>query len=70
MLETPARSEEVRAILEGVDDTVIESIVDTGASMDEVGEAMHLLVDRGTVGETATTGRVVRVCAILRDARR
>lgn len=70
MLETPVRSEEVRAVLDGVDDTVIESIVATGASIDEVGEAVHLLVDRGTTGETATTGRVVRVCAILRDARR
>jgi hypothetical protein len=70
MLETPARSEEVRAILEGVDDTVIESIVETGASMDELGEAMHLVVDRGTTGETPTTGRVVRLCGILRDARR
>lgn len=70
MLETPARSEEVRAVLDGVDDSVIDSIVATGASIDEVGEAVHLLVDRGTTGETASTGRVVRVCAILRDARR
>lgn len=67
MLETPARSEEVRAILEDVDESVIESIVSTGASLDEVGEAMHLVVDRAP--ETATTGRVVQVCAILRDAR-
>jgi len=70
MLETPARSEEIRAVLDGVDESVIDSIVATGASLDEVGEAVHLLVDRGTVGETATTGNVVRVCAILRDARR
>jgi hypothetical protein len=67
MLETPVRSEEVRAILEDVDETVIDSIVATGASLDEVGEAMHLVVDRAR--ETATTGRVVQVCAILRDAR-
>lgn len=70
MLVTPARSEEVRAILEDVDDNVVERIIAIGASVDEIGEAMHLVVDRGTAGETATTGKVVRVCEILRDARR
>ncbi len=68
MLETPARSEEIRAILEDVDDTVIDAIASTGASIDEVGEAMHLVVDR-TPDETPTSGRVVRVCSILRGAR-
>jgi len=70
MLETPPRPEELRVLFAGVDAPVIDSIVATGASLDEVGEAVPLLVDRGTVGETATTGNVVRVCAILRDARR
>jgi hypothetical protein len=69
MLETPARSEELRAILEEVDDTVVEAIAATGASIDEVGEAMHLVVDRVAVDEMPTSGRVVRVCAILRGAR-
>lgn len=68
MLDTPVRSEEVRAILEGVDDTVVERIVATGASIDEVSEAMHLVVDRAR-NEVPTSGNVVRVCAILRDAR-
>lgn len=70
MLETPVRSEDVRAILDGVDDTTVDRIVATGASLDEIGEAVHLMVDRGTGGEVPTTGRVVRICAILRDARR
>jgi hypothetical protein len=69
MLETPARSEEVRAILEDVDDSVISRIVATGASLDEISEAMHLVVDR-SANETPTTGRVVAVRAILHDARR
>ncbi len=69
MLETPVGSEEVRAILEDVDDSIVNRIVETGASIDEVGEAMHLVVDRGTQTETASSGRVVRICAILRDAR-
>ena len=68
MLETPARSEEIRAILEDVDDNVIDAIASTGASIDEVGEAMHLVVDR-SADETPTSGRVVRVCSILRGAR-
>jgi GTP cyclohydrolase II len=45
----------------------VDRIVAIGASVDEIGEAMHLVVDRGTAGETATTGKVVRLCEILRD---
>lgn len=69
MLETPVRSEEVRAILEDVDDTVVERIVATGASIDEVSEALHIVVDRAG-NEVPTTERVVRVSTILREARR
>jgi hypothetical protein len=68
MLETPVGSEEVRAILEEVDESVVARIVATGASIDEISEAMHLVVDR-MAADTPSSGRVVRLCAILRDAR-
>jgi hypothetical protein len=66
MLQTPAHSEEVRAVLAGLDDELIDRITGTGASIDEIGEAISLLESPAT----PSTGQVAEVCTILRAASR
>lgn len=67
MLETPARSEELRAILDDVDDAILDRILATGASIDEIAEALSLIDDQG--GRAApSTAHVVQVRAILAQA--
>ena len=66
MLQTRAQPEEVRAVLAGVDEDVIDRIASTGASIDEIGEAISLLENPAT----PSTGQVAEVCTILRQASR
>jgi hypothetical protein len=68
MLDTSARSEEVRAILDGAADDIIDRIVETGASVAEITEAMHLLADQVTADELPSTSHVEEVREILLDA--
>ena len=64
MMSTAATAEELRAILDHLDDLVIERIVATGATLDEVGEAM----DDRDVQRPPSSGRVVEVRRILAEA--
>lgn len=68
MLDTPARVEDVRAILEEVDDETVLRVVETGASIDEISEAMHLL-DNHPVDEVPSTAHVEEVREILAGER-
>jgi hypothetical protein len=68
MLQTPARQEEVRAILEEVDDDIVERVVETGASVDELAEALHLVQNNIAGTEVPASARVVEVLDILREA--
>jgi hypothetical protein len=70
MLETPARWDEVRTILEAVDDETVEAVIASGASIDEIAEAMHLIENNVSREEVPTTARVAEVREILHDARR
>jgi hypothetical protein len=68
---TPAASaEELRAILGDVDDLVVERIVTTGATIDEVGEAIDDLEDErgfGEGGHVPSSPRVTEVRRILAE---
>lgn len=70
MLETPARIEEIRARLENVDEETVRRVVETGASIDELAEALHLVTDVIVGREFPSNARVQKVREILRDARR
>jgi len=63
-----ANKDEVREILGELDDLIIERIVDTGASLDEIAEALGGLVDEYGFGEQSylpSSGRVGEVRAVL-----
>lgn len=68
MLDTQARSEEVRAILDGAADDIIDRVIETGASVAEITEAMHLLADQVAADEFPSTSHVEEVREILLDA--
>ncbi len=65
MLESPATPEEVRTILEEVDDDTVRRVVATGASTDEIAEAIHLAGNNVARTEVASTTRVEEVRVIL-----
>jgi len=69
MLDTPARSEDVRTMLDDVDDETIQRILETGASIDEISEAMHLVENNVAGDELPTTARVEEVREILLHSR-
>jgi hypothetical protein len=69
MLETPARSEDVRSMLDDVDDETIQRVLETGASVDEIAEAISL-VDSDHVETFPTTARAEEVREILLERRR
>jgi hypothetical protein len=69
MLDTPARSEDVRTMLDDVDDETVQRILETGASIDEIAEAMHLVENNVSSEEVATTARVEEVREILTASR-
>lgn len=54
-------------MLDDVDPDIVERIVETGASVDEISEAIHLLSDDNTDEQTPSTSRVVEVRAILSE---
>jgi hypothetical protein len=63
-----ANKDEVRELLGEVDDLIIERIVDTGASIDEIAEALGGLVDEYGFGEQSSmpsSTRVTEVRALL-----
>jgi hypothetical protein len=64
----PVTSEELAALLGEVDDLVIERIVATGASLDEVAAALGGIEDERNFGEelhSPTSGRTAMVRRIL-----
>jgi hypothetical protein len=63
----PLRRDDVRAILEDVDPDTISRVVATGATLDELAEALHRISDRAQ-DETPSSGRVLELEAVLRDA--
>jgi hypothetical protein len=70
MASTNSSYDELRPILDDVDDTVIARIVDTGASVDEVAEAVSYIEahenGEGLV-EDVSSPRVLEVRAILAE---
>jgi hypothetical protein len=61
---SPAHSEEVRAILGDVDPLVIERVCETGASVEEIAEALRLAADDDDPAMPSSS-RVVEVRGIL-----
>ena len=65
-----ATREDVETILGDLDDLIIERIVETGASSEEIAEALASLDDAQRSGDQPhlpTSGKVVEVRAILQD---
>jgi hypothetical protein len=65
-----AQPEQVRTLLEYASDDTVEKVLGTGATIDEVMDAIQLVAFEGTFTDTAPTVRVQWVCAILLDAKR
>ncbi len=65
MLQTPAHSDEVRSIFAELDDEAIERITSTGASIEEIGEALSRI--ERPMPTPPSSGPVAEVCSILRD---
>lgn len=63
-MSTPARSEEVSALLGEVDPLVIERVLETGASIDEISEGLRLAADDADPTMPSTSA-VVEVRGIL-----
>lgn len=63
-MSTPARNEEVSALLGEVDPLVIERVLETGASIDEISEGLRLAADDAD-GTMPSTSAVVEVRGIL-----
>lgn len=63
-MSTPARSEEVSALLGEVDPLVIERVIETGASIDEISEGLRLAADDADPSMPSTSA-VVEVRGIL-----
>jgi DNA-binding transcriptional MerR regulator len=65
---TTASHDEIVELLGDVDELMVKRIEDTGASIDEIGEALGDLQDDGVVGRAfASSPRVVEVRAILAE---
>jgi DNA-binding transcriptional MerR regulator len=65
---TTASHDEIVELLGDVDELMVKRIEDTGASIDEIGEALSDLQDEGVVGRAlASSPRVVEVRAILAE---
>jgi hypothetical protein len=56
-------------MLDDVDDETVQRILETGASIDEIAEAMHLVENNVRGDELPTTARVEEVREILLDNR-
>lgn len=70
-MSSPSASHaEVRELLGEVDDLTIERVIDTGATIDEVAEALGYFEAEETgevLGGTPSSSRVIEVRAILDD---
>ena len=66
-MHTPARSYEVGSLLGDVDPIVVERILETGASIDEISEALYLIEQDDVVQQEPSSARVVEVRAILSE---
>jgi len=65
-----ANQEEILELLGEVDDLIVERLMDTGASLDEIGEALDDLQDERRFAEERHVGsseRVLAVRAILEE---
>jgi len=56
-------------MLDDVDDETVQRILETGASIDEIAEAMHFVENNVRGDEFPTTARVEEVREILLNAR-
>lgn len=56
-------------MLDDVDDETVQRILETGASIDEIAEAMHLVENNVAGAELPSTARVEEVREILLGAR-
>jgi hypothetical protein len=64
------KRDELTELLGDVDELIIERILETGATVDEVGEALSYVEDEQGLGEgqrAPSSSRVVEVRAILAD---
>ncbi|HVK87393.1 MAG TPA: hypothetical protein VM513_24925 [Kofleriaceae bacterium] len=69
-MESPARASEIELLLGDVNPSVIARILETGASIAEVDEALRATEDEDAFGEqphTPSTSRVAEVRAILEE---
>jgi hypothetical protein len=65
---TPASREEVAAVLGEVDDSYVDRVLDTGASLEEIGEAIDDLEGRFAESRhVPSSAAVARVREILRE---
>ena len=70
MTTAPATANEVRDVLGDVDDLVVERVLETGASVEEIASAMASLEYQQVLGERgseAVTGPTLTVRAILEE---
>jgi len=70
MTTVPATANEVRDVLGDVDDLVVERVLETGASVEEIASAMASLEYQQVLGERgseAVTGPTLTVRAILEE---
>ena len=66
-MHTPARSYEIGSLLGDADPMVVERVLETGASIDEISEALHLIEHDDVVQQEPSSARVVEVRAILSE---
>jgi hypothetical protein len=70
MTSVPATANEVRDVLGDVDDLVVERVLETGASVEEIASAMASLEYQQVLGERGSevvTGPTLTVRAILEE---
>ena len=70
MTSVPATANEVRDVLGDVDDLVVERVLETGASVDEIASALSSLEYQQVLGEGSSapvTGPALTVRAILEE---
>ena len=70
MTSVPATANEVRDVLGDIDDLVVERVLETGASVEEIASAMASLEYQQVLGERSgesVTGPTLTVRAILEE---
>jgi hypothetical protein len=69
-MKNPATASEVNRLLGDADPLIVERIIATGASADEIGEALREVEDERGFGEephTPSSSRVMEVRALLHE---